>query len=77
ELDGEPLHAEWLRSIIDGRGKRAAKTGVGFEEVREQVAFLNDLSETDDGSTLRLGYRDYGRLKPRPVFEAAELTSRR
>jgi histidyl-tRNA synthetase len=77
ELDGEPLHAEWLRSIIDDRGKRAAKTGVGFEAVREQVAFLNDVSTTDSGSTLRLGFRDYGRLKPRPVFEAAELTSRR
>lgn len=77
ELDGEPLEAAWLREVIDERGKRAARTGVGFDEVREQVAFVNEISETADGSTLRLGFRDYGRLNPRPVFEAAELTTRR
>jgi|GEM_PF-3344 len=77
ELDGEPLEAAWLREVIDERGKRAAKTGVGYEDVREQVAFVNDISGTADGSTLQLGFRDYGRLKPRPVFEAAELTTRR
>ena len=77
ELDGEPLEAAWLREVIDERGKRAAKTGAGYEDVREQVAFVNDISATADGSTLQLGFRDYGRLKPRPVFEAAELTTRR
>ena len=77
ELDGEPLEAAWLREVIDERGKRAAKTGAGYDDVREQVAFVNDISATADGSTLQLGFRDYGRLKPRPVFEAAELTTRR
>ena len=77
ELDGEPLEAAWLREVIDERGKRAAKTGAGYEDVREQVAFVNDISTTADGSTLQLGFRDYGRLNPRPVFEAAELTTRR
>ena len=77
ELDGEPLEAAWLREVIDERGKRAAKTGAGYEDVREQVAFVNDISTTADGSTLQLGFRDYGRLNPRPVFEAAQLTTRR
>jgi len=46
ELDGEPLEAAWLREVIDERGKRAAKTGAGYEDVREQVAFVNDIPPT-------------------------------
>jgi histidyl-tRNA synthetase len=77
ELDGEPLAASWLREVIDERGKHAAKTGVGFEDLKRQVAYVNEVSGTENGSTLELGFRDYGRLKPRPVFESAALTTRR
>lgn len=77
ELDGEPLEAAWLREVIDEKGKRAAKTGVGFEDVRDQVRFVNDLTAPGLDTGLELGFRDYGRLKPRPVFERAELTTRR
>ncbi|MFB6193775.1 MAG: histidine--tRNA ligase [Halobaculum sp.] len=77
ELDGEPLHAEWLRSVIDERGKRAAKTGVGFDAVRNQVETINRLATDESGRTLQLSFREYGRLKPRAVFERAETTTRR
>ena len=77
ELDGEPLHAEWLRSVIDERGKRAAKTGVGFDAVRTQVETINRLATDESGQTLQLGFRDYGRLNPRAVFERAETTTSR
>ncbi|ERG99704.1 MAG: histidyl-tRNA synthetase [Haloquadratum sp. J07HQX50] len=65
ELKGRSYDIDWLSDIINRRGKHAAKTGEGFEEIRQQVNSLDiiDLKYT-------------GRLKPRPVLGQIELTDK-
>lgn len=67
ELADEAYDTEWLADLINERGKRAAKTGEGVEEVAEYVDAVEDL--------LSLNY--YGRAADRPVFNQIEFTNRR
>ncbi len=71
ELDGQPYDLEWFERLINDTGKRAAKTGDGFDAVREAVAAVDDRSDT-----LAIALKDLGRRRPRPVFDALELTDR-
>jgi histidyl-tRNA synthetase len=66
ELREYPINADWISSITNDRGKHAAKTGVDYEAVAEQVA---------DIDILDLKYTD--RLKKRPVFRELEFTDKR
>ncbi|WP_258560441.1 histidine--tRNA ligase [Halorhabdus salina] len=85
ELDGEGYDLEWIRSLINGKGKRAAKTGEGFEELQAQIDRLNAINDTGDPDTgytdqmgtFRIGFKHFGRLNPRPVLEKIEFTDRR
>jgi len=77
ELPAGTYDVEWIRTIIDGKGKRAAKTGANFEAVRDQVARLNQLNNEGDNNTFQLGFKHFGRIKPRPIFKYIELTDRR
>ena len=77
ELREEPYDVEWLEGIINERGKQAAKTGVGFEEIQDQVESIKARSQRGHNGTLRLDMKHFGRLKPRPVFDWLELTDRR
>lgn len=63
ELGDRSYDTEWLGDLINDAGKRAAKTGDGFEEIREQVADLD---------VLTLKYT--GRPNRRPVFGEIEFT---
>ncbi|MFB6108696.1 MAG: histidine--tRNA ligase [Haloplanus sp.] len=63
ELGDRSYDTDWLGDIINDTGKRAAKTGEGFEQIREQVENLD---------VLTLKYT--GRLKRRPVLGDIELT---
>ena len=77
ELPAGTYDIDWIRTLINGKGKRAAKTGVGFESVRAQIARLNQLNNEGDNNTFQLGFKHFGRLKPRPIFKYIELTDRR
>ena len=77
ELPAGTYDVEWIRTIIDGKGKQAAKTGANFEAVRDQVARLNQLNNEGDNNTFQLGFKHFGRIKPRPIFKYIELTDRR
>lgn len=72
ELDEESYDIEWLEDLINGRGKRAAKTGVGFADLERQLRRFRS-----ENGTLSLELKQLGRLKPRPVFDRLELTDRR
>jgi histidyl-tRNA synthetase len=74
ELASEPYDVTWLRDIINGRGKRAAKTGVGFEDLAEQVHRIREAGKGGRDGALQLGLKHFGRLESRPVFESLELT---
>jgi histidyl-tRNA synthetase len=72
ELGEAPYDFEWLDDIINERGKRAAKTGEGFEGISQQVQRVAAGSDTLD-----IALKEYGRDQPRPVFDHLELTDRR
>ena len=75
ELADEPYDVEWLQELINERGKRAAKTGVGYEQLAEEVESVQRLGDGVGG--LRLALKPLGRLKPRPVFDRIELHRKR
>lgn len=71
------IKAEWLLDIINGKGKRAAKTGFGYEKLENQVDSLNSPGGTRKRVGVQLRMKPSGRLKPRPVFDSLEFTDRR
>ncbi|ERH09662.1 MAG: hypothetical protein J07HX64_01423 [halophilic archaeon J07HX64] len=78
ELDeSNGIETEWLLDIINGKGKRAAKTGFGYEKLESQVDSLNSPSDTRKRVGVQLRMKPSGRLKPRPVFDGLEFTDRR
>ncbi|MFB6138716.1 MAG: histidine--tRNA ligase [Halobacteriaceae archaeon] len=82
ELADAPYDADWLQDLINERGKRAAKTGEGFEEVADLVAEIDRRNvpggaHDDRNDTFGLRLKHGGREKPRPVFDKLELTDRR
>lgn len=78
ELDeSNGIETEWLLDIINGKGKRAAKTGFGHEKLENQVDGLNSPSGVRKRVGVQLRMKPSGRLKPRPVFDSLEFTDRR
>jgi histidyl-tRNA synthetase len=65
ELGDRSYDLDWLSDLVNGKGKHAAKTGEGFEEIKERV---------EDLDILTLKYT--GRLKRRPVLGEIELTDK-
>lgn len=90
-LPSDRYDVAWIGRIINERGKRAAKTGVGFDNVQAHVDRLNwrhrdteldeaavyDPFQQSNNQTFRLGFKDFGRLELRPVFEHVQLPEKR
>lgn len=75
--DPNGIETEWLLDITNGKGKKAAKTGVGYEKLEDQVNSLNSPSGNGKRVGVQLRMKSFGRLKPRPVFESLEFTDGR
>ena len=77
ELHDEPFDTEWITNIINEKGKQAAKTGVGYDEVERQIKDLQAHNKNGADGSIALQLKRFGRLNPRPVFKQVELTNRR
>ena len=77
ELADEPYDVAWLQELINGRGKHAAKTGVGYDDLETQIESIRAGSVDGEDGGLQLELKPTGRLKPRPVFDRLLLGAKR